>query len=249
MLMAVHASIERMLTISFVTGTEPGKWLKRYEELSGTCLSALPSTNPLAEPADLVLIRLPDTRVDESFHVVRLYEEALGVAVPKDSVYAEMFAATGEAVDRKELRDEIVNFDFFDCVEAAGETEGETAGDAIEQLRAALQVVAANVGVAYGPLPLLRALSKKQVVAVPLEAPEVAPTEIALVWKKERDSDEIQDFVGVAKGRTVRSSRQTVKAKKAGKSEKPAKPQAKKHSAQGGRGKAQQRSTRNLKRR
>lgn len=238
-LMAVHASIERMLTISFVTGTEPGKWFKRYEELSGTCLSALPSTNPLAEPADLALMRLPDTRVDESFHVVRLYEEALGVAVPKDSVYAEMFAATGEAVDRKELRDEIVNFDFFDCVEAAGETEG----DAIEQLRTALQVVAANVGVAYGPLPLLRALSKKQVVAAPLEASAVAPTEIALVWKKERDSEEVQDFVGVAKGRTVRSSRQTVTPKKPGKS------QVKKRSVKGGKKAVQHRQMRKRKRR
>ncbi|WP_232305795.1 LysR family transcriptional regulator substrate-binding protein [Corynebacterium riegelii] len=247
--MAVHASIERMLTISFVTGTEPGKWFKRYEELSGTCLSALPSTNPLAEPADLALMRLPDTRVDESFHVVRLYEEALGVAVPKDSVYAEMFAATGEAVDIEDLRDEIVNFDFFECLKPAGEAAGETVGDAIEQLRTALQVVAANVGVAYGPLPLLRALSKKQVVAAPLEALEVAPTEIALVWKKERDSEEVQDFVGVAKGRTVRSSRQTVKAKKGEKPKKGVKPQAKKRSAQGVRGKVQQRSTRNRKRR
>ncbi|AKV59873.1 hypothetical protein AK829_05535 [Corynebacterium riegelii] len=238
-----------MLTISFVTGTEPGKWFKRYEELSGTCLSALPSTNPLAEPADLALMRLPDTRVDESFHVVRLYEEALGVAVPKDSVYAEMFAATGEAVDIEDLRDEIVNFDFFECLKPAGEAAGETVGDAIEQLRTALQVVAANVGVAYGPLPLLRALSKKQVVAAPLEALEVAPTEIALVWKKERDSEEVQDFVGVAKGRTVRSSRQTVKAKKGEKPKKGVKPQAKKRSAQGVRGKVQQRSTRNRKRR
>ncbi|WP_246816578.1 LysR substrate-binding domain-containing protein [Corynebacterium sp. HMSC29G08] len=241
--MAVHASIERMLTISFVTGTEPGKWFKRYEELSGTCLSTLPSTNPLAEPADLALLRLPDARVDDSYHVVRLYEEALGVAVPKDSVYAEMFAATGEAVDIEDLRDEIVNFDFFECLKPAGEAAGETVGDAIEQLQGALQVVAANVGVAYGPLPLLRALSKKQVAAVELRAPEVAPTQIALVWEKERDSDEVQDFVGVAKGRTVRSSRQTATPKKPGKS------QVKDRSAKGGKKTVQHRRMRKRKRR
>lgn len=30
---------------------------------------------------------------------------------------------------------------------------------------------------------------------------------MGLVWLKERDADDIQDFVGVAKGRTARSSR------------------------------------------
>ena len=33
-------------------------------------------------------------------------------------------------------------------------------------------------------------------------------TEIALVWRKEHDGEAIQDFVGIAKGRTARSSRQ-----------------------------------------
>ena len=199
--MGHHASIGRMLTIAFATGTEPGKWFRRYEELSGTRLSTLPSTNPLAETADLYLVRLPDTRVDDTYHVVRLYEETPGVAVPKESVYAEV----GEPVDAAELRDEIVNFDFY---------SGGSSEDAVEELAAALQVVAANVGVAYAPLPLVRALSKKQVSALECVCAEVEPTGIALVWKKERDAVDIQDFVGVAKGRTVRSSRGAGNAKK-----------------------------------
>lgn len=175
-----------MLTIAFATGTAPGKWFRRYEEMTGTRLTALPSDDPFSETCDLALVRLPDARVGEQHHVVRLYKEALGVAVPKDS-----------EIDPANADNEIVNYRF--------DTEDNPAA-AADALRSALQIVAANVGVAFAPLPLLKALSKKQVQA--LEYPgEAAATEIALVWLKERDDDDIQDFVGVAKGRTVRSSR------------------------------------------
>ena len=148
-----------MLTIGFVTGTEPGKWFRRYEEFSGARLTTVPSDDPVpllsaegeAGRADIVLTRLPDARVGEEHHVVRLYEEARGVAVPKDSVFAEV----GEAVEAGELADEIVNFSY-------------APGADIDELRGALQVVAANVGVAYAPLPVLKALSKKQVVPLGL---------------------------------------------------------------------------------
>ena len=90
-------------------------------------------------------------------------------------------------------------------------------------VREALQVVAANVGIAYGPLPLLTHLSKKQVVPLEVTGPSVAPTPVALVWRKTDDCDAIQDFVGITKGRSVHSSRTTQAAK-------PEKKRAKAHS-------------------
>lgn len=181
-----------MLTIAFATGTAPGKWFRRYEELTGTRLTTVPSDDPFSEPCDLALMRLPDARVGEEHHVVRLYEEARGVAVPKDS-----------EIDPADADREIVNYRF---------DPEENPADSVEALRGALQVVAANVGVAFAPLPLLKALSKKQVQ--PLEYPGSGPaTEVALVWLKERDDHDIQDFVGVAKGRTVRSSRSNAQPK------------------------------------
>ena len=187
--MAKTVALAAMLTIAFVTGTEPGKWFRRYEELTGSRLETVPSDDPfvlVGKQATAALVRLPDERVTDEHHVVRLYEEAAGVAVPKDSVYAEV----GE-VTREDLADEIVNFD------------GQSP---IDDLRSALQVVAANVGVAYAPLPLLKNLARKQIKALEL-AGEVPATQIALVWRKADDSDAVQDFVGVTKGRTVRSSR------------------------------------------
>ena len=178
-----------MLTIAFVTGTEPGKWFRRYEELTRSRLETVPLDDPfvlVGKQATAALVRLPDERVTDEHRVVRLYDEAAGVAVPKDSVYAEV----GE-VTREDLADEIVNFD------------GQSP---IDDLRSALQVVAANVGVAYAPLPLLKNLARKQIKALELAGEEPA-TQIALVWRKVDDSDAVQDFVGVTKGRTVRSSR------------------------------------------
>ena len=193
-----------MLTIAFVTGTEPGKWFRRYEELSGNRLSTVPSTDPFrllaageedeTGQADIALMRLPDPRVGDEHHVVRLYDEASGVAVPKDSIFAEL----GEAVAERDLDGEICNFTYVPGADSAA---------SVDELRAALQVVAANVGVARAPLPLLKALSKKQVVPLELKGAADGETQIGLVWRKERDAEDVQDFVGVAKGRTVRSSR------------------------------------------
>ena len=188
-----------MLRIAFVTGTEPGKWFARYREITDHGLTELPSDDPFAlveaSEADLALMRLPDERVGEpgeTYHRVNLYSETPGVAVPKDSVFAEM----GEKLAPREFTGEIINFTY-------------SAHSLIDDLRSALHIVAANVGIAYAPAPLLKVLSKKQVAVVELTAqPEgMNPTEIGLVWSVSADSDTIQDFVGVAKGRTRNSSR------------------------------------------
>ncbi|PMC65502.1 LysR family transcriptional regulator [Corynebacterium tuscaniense] len=188
-----------MLRIAFVTGTEPGKWFARYRETTDHGLTELPSDDPFAlveaSEADLALMRLPDERVGEpgeTYHRVNLYNEAPGVAVPKDSVFAEM----GEKLPPREFTGEIINFTY-------------SAHSLIDDLRSALHIVAANVGIAYAPAPLLKILSKKQVAVVELTAQPkgMSPTEIGLVWKVSDDSDAIQDFVGVAKGRTRNSSR------------------------------------------
>lgn len=187
-----------MLTIAFVTGTEPGKWFARFRRRTdhGT-LTTIDSHDPLAlledGSADLALARLPDERIDARFHTVSLYGEARGVAVPKDSIFAEV----GERVAAADIADEHLNYRIADD---AGIDYGALAG--------ALQVVAAGVGVAVAPRPVLKVMSRRQIVPLELADPTVPETSIALVWLKQKDRDAIQDFVGVAKGRTANSSRQ-----------------------------------------
>lgn len=191
-----------MLRLAFATGTEPGKWFKRFRENTahGGLVTAVADDAlglVLEEQADLAIARIPahgtDPRVGEQFHQVMLYEEAPGVAVPKDSVYAEV----GEDVAKQDLADEIINYRIAD----SGEVD-------VPAVRAGLQVVAANVGIVLAPRPLLKALSKKLVVPLGLQDPEISRTRIVLIWSKDKDGEAIQDFVGITKGRTANSSRQ-----------------------------------------
>lgn len=192
-----------MLTLSFATGCEPGKWLRRYRQTTAHGgVEAAASDDPVAEVLDgrvtLALVRLPDPRVEaalESLHKVELYDEAPGVAVPKDSVFAEL----GEEVCPADLEGETVHY----RPAADGTVD-------IAQVRTMLPVVGANVGVVLAPRPVLKVLAKRQVVPLTLaDAAQagVVPTRVALVWRREADSDAVQDFVGVAKGRTGNSTR------------------------------------------
>lgn len=146
---------------------------------------------------DLALARVPrrgiDPRIDaDLFHVVRLYTEQKGLAVPKDSVYAEL----GEAVVSSDVADEFLNYRM------PNDAQIDYAA-----IRAGLQVVAANVGIVIAPRPVLKVLSKKQVAVVEYIDDSVTETEIVLAWNKDNDTTEIQDFVGITKGRTKNTSR------------------------------------------
>lgn len=191
-----------MLRLTFATGCEPGKWFSRFRSHTDHGeLITIDSDDPLVDlvagRTDIALARIPvgagDPRLDDSYHLVHLYEETPGIAVPKDSVFAEL----GEPVPKGEVADEYVNY----CIAADQPLD-------VAVIREGLQVVAANVGIVIAPRPLLKVLSKKQVAHLDYVDPDVARTQIALVWRKADDSDAIQDFVGIAKGRTANSSRQ-----------------------------------------
>lgn len=211
-----------MLRLSFVTGTEPGKWLERYRSRHPQGLEAWGSEDPLKELlqglSEIVLLRLPDPRLfagaelDARFHLVRLYEESPGVAVPKESVYAEV----GQPLSQADIADEPCHWE-----------PGSDGVIDVSAVREGLSIVAANVGVVKAPGPLLKTLSKKLVRPLPFVDGE--PTPIALVWLKEKDSPEIQDFVAVARGRRASSSRGEVKKKRTAREKTLAKQQRRKN--------------------
>lgn len=187
-----------MLRLAFVTGTEPGKWFERFRKrTSHGGLRAIDTDDPMALLAegtvDLALTRLPDARISSEHHVVSLYEEAKGVAVPKDSVFGEL----RERLTGTDIADEHLNYQI-----------AEDGSIDLDELRTALQVVAANVGIVIAPKPVLKMLARNKVEALELADASVPATSIALVWNRGNDSAMVQDFVGVAKGRTRNSSRQ-----------------------------------------
>lgn len=193
------------LKVVFATGTAPGKWFGRFDErMDGWKIASAASDDPLPHVldggADIAILRLPgewdgmpDHDIDPAvmerlgLHRVLLYEEAPGVAAPREHA----LEAVGE---NEEVRPEDV----------AGETVLYRGVDP-RQVRENLEVVAANVGVVVAPRPLLRAVNRRGVIHRPLAG--VGGTSVALVWRRDRDDEVVQQFVGVCRGRRASSSR------------------------------------------
>lgn len=173
------------LTVGYVVGVSPDKWARVWQERMPRMRLMLDVVDEgavisaLESGCDMVLARLPLADTDLDLHSIPLWEETPVVVVPKDHP--------------------IKLFDSVDIAELSSENVLDGADDA------ALDLVAAGVGVVRMPQAVFRATGRRDVVARPLDGAE--PTRIALVWRADRDDEATQEFVGVVRGRTARSSR------------------------------------------
>jgi DNA-binding transcriptional LysR family regulator len=177
------------LLVAFVPGVTPGKWERVWRErrpLGRLELMPLPQTAALEALRDgavhMVLAR--DVTANDDWHAIQLYRESPVVVAPKGSLVAAL-----DAVDLSDLADE--NVLDVDILTGTGEE--------------AVDLVAANVGVAIMPQSVARATSRRDVVARPLrDAPD---TGIALVWPIDGTHPLYDVFVGIVRGRSANSSR------------------------------------------
>lgn len=177
-----------MLTIAFVPGVTVRKWTKAWDERrADTPLEVLPTAQArqvavlLEREADLSFVRLPIER--EGLSVIRLYEETPVVVLPRDHPL--------------EARQAVVLADL--AAESALEATGDIA-DVVE-------LVAAGVGIVMLPQSIARLHSRKDVVARPIS--DAPSTEIAIAWLAAETTADVEEFVGIVRGRTSRSSRAT----------------------------------------
>lgn len=180
--------MSELLVVAFVPGVTPGKWERVWRERRVGILTLLPLPQSAAVAAlddgsaHMALLR--DTSADDERHAIPLYREQPVVVAPRDSLVAAL-----DAVDLADLADETVL--PVDLVTGNG-------ADAVE-------LVAANVGVAIMPQSVARATSRKDVVARPLrDAPD---TGISLVWPIAAPHPLADTFIGIVRGRTANSSR------------------------------------------
>lgn len=201
------------LKIVFAPGVVPGKWFTRFDErIPGWRAAGAATDDPLAHvlsgAADIGIVRFPGDGWDGGvgggefagvpdigeremltygLHRVRLYTEQPGVAVPKDHAL--------EALTDREPA-------------TFGDLEGEKVlyrGVEPGAVRENLGVVAANVGCVIAPRPLLRGINQRGVIHRDLSG--VGESGIGLVWRQDRDTDIVQQFVGICRGRRSSSSR------------------------------------------
>ena len=176
--------MDEPFVVAFVAGVTPGKWARVWAERMPQHPLSLTASDPDAAlsaiadgSAHVALVRLPVE--DDRFSVIPLYTELPVVVLPKDHELAEPDSLT--------LAD----------LEGAVVLDGQGA-DTVE-------LVAANVGVAIMPQSVARTHSRRDVVARMLtDGPE---TRIALVWLAGDESAEVEEFIGIVRGRTANSSR------------------------------------------
>jgi len=174
--------------VAFVPGVTPGKWVRIWEQrmpgspLEVTLVEEKVQRDVLYDgSADMSFVRLPVDR--DGLHVIPLYLERPVVVVPKEhaaTAYPEITDADLADEIRLEVSDEF------------------TAKQAIE-------TVAAGTGVVVVPMSVARLHHRKDVEYVPVS--DLPQTQIGLAWRRDREDPRFEEFVGVVRGRTERSSR------------------------------------------
>lgn len=194
------------------------KWSRIWEERrQDTALEFLPVAEPdvvaaLESDADVAFVRLPVET--EGLSVIRLYSETHVVVASADDAIAD--------VEELTLAD-LAEYTLHDSAAPVADT---------------IALVAAGVGVVVLPHAIARAHARKDLVSRPVtDAPE---TEIAIAWLAEGETPDIQEFVGIVRGRSANSSRAnpTPPTEKPAKGTKPAAPSKGKANVNTGGGKA-----------
>lgn len=182
------ATAPATLRVGFVPGVTVTKWERIWgRRFPDTPLELIPVAQAGQESAlregrvDMCFVRLPIDRA--GLNAIPLYRELPVVVVPKDH--------------------ELSLFDEVSMADLADERLQDTAG--IDAVAAAIELVAAGVGVAIVPHSIARLHHRRDLVYRTVT--DTDDTEIALAWPLSRTSDSIEEFIGVVRGRSENSSR------------------------------------------
>ena len=191
--------------LGYVPGVTPGKWARIWAErrpqvplelVSATTDEAVELIRTGA--VDAALVRLPIDRT--GLHAIPLYTETTVAVVPKEHV----LTATEEATVA-DLADEIVLRPLDDALPWPGDRPGRAAASAPATTAEAIELVAAGVGLLVVPQSLARLHHRRDLTYRPLvDAPGSG---VGLSWPDAENTELMEEFIGIVRGRTVNSSR------------------------------------------
>ena len=171
--------------LGFVTGATPDKWAGTWRERQREPIELVPVTEDVQEhgvrtgAVDMALVRLPVDR--DGLHLIPLYDE-LPVAVLN-------------------IDNELTLLDEVTTEDLAGEHQDWTG----LTVRESVETVAAGTGVLVVPMSVARLHSRRDVTHRTVT--DLPPTTVGLAWLVDNDDDRVQEFIGIVRGRTARSSR------------------------------------------
>lgn len=170
-----------------------------------------------AAGADAGLVRLP---VDpDAFHAIPLYTEVTVVVVPRDHVLTAADEVTVADLAHETLLrplDDVLTWTgasvattttttAADRPDTAADPATTAAADRPATTAAAVELVAAGVGVLVVPQSLARLYHRRDLTyRVVTDAPT---SSVGLVWGRERHTDLVEEMIGIVRGRTANSTR------------------------------------------
>lgn len=223
------------LRMGFARGVAPSKWERRWRAaVPGRNLELVPlnmafgRTSELAADCDVVIERTAPGAVPEGAaehgsvvaastsdsgepitrYAMFLYAESMGLVVPKDHELAKESAVRMTDLLHATLLDHPDHSPEWPAAQPWADPEWMP-----KNVRAALQLVATNLGCILLPIPLARHLiNKKEHVIIPIIAdPPLAGPGVWATWRVGRDASDVQQLAGILRGRTSRSSRPEAK--------------------------------------
>ncbi len=191
--------------LGYVPGVTPGKWARIWAERRPNVPLELVTATPdeavqliRTGAVDAALVRLPIDRT--GLHTIPLYTETTVAVVPKEHV----ITATEEAT-LADLADEIVLHPQDDTLPWPGDRPGRTAAHSPATTAEAVELVAAGVGLLVVPQSLARLHHRRDLTYRPLT--DAPGSGVGLAWPDAENTELMEEFIGIVRGRTVNSSR------------------------------------------
>ena len=208
--MAAESTPDRLFSVAFVPGVTLAKWSKVWSERRPDLpLAFLPTPEQDQvrvlhdEAAEVSFVRLPVDGSDLS--VIPLYRETPVVVLPKEHALADAESVTvADLAAEHLLQDPDLVPEWRDVADEIRDGTRRPL-PSIRDGDDAAELVAAGVGIVIVPQSVARLHSRKDVVARPVT--DVAESQIALAWLEENTTPDVDEFIGVVRGRTARSSR------------------------------------------
>ncbi len=191
--------------LGYVPGVTPGKWVRIWaERRPDVPLELVPATTDEAvelirtAAVDAAVVRLPIDRT--GLHTIPLYTETTVAVVPKE----HPISATDEATVA-DLADAIILRPQDDTLTWPGDRPGRPAAVAPATTAEAIKLVAAGIGLLVVPQSLARLHHRRDLTYRPLT--DAPGSGVALAWPDAENTELMEEFIGIVRGRTVNSSR------------------------------------------
>ena len=208
-----HLPSSPAFTIAIVPGVTISKWTRAWAERRPELPVQVLRTDPAAQitvlrerVADVAFVRLPVPPQDAAgLSTIPLYAEVAVVVVPKDHVVTLVDSVSvADLASDHLLQDPDTVPEWRDAALALSVGERPPL-PAMASTADAIALVAAGLGIVIVPQSVARLNHRKDVTYRPVV--DVAQHRVALAWLSERTTADVEEFIGIVRGRSAQSSR------------------------------------------